>query len=763
MTDKQKNQKTLPVGDIEFFDNYLPSLKDGHYTIRVEQAIQGIDTGDSFQPIQQDFEVRGPQFAIDPTEIHGVYPPDKSSGVYGDILPHVVLNKRMLPWERTPVTGDQSIPWLALLLFRDNEISVNTRTNATTTTMTVEQFLTPDSDVMVPGINLSGLSDRVKAMHCQAFEIAADVFKALTPRKDELKYLAHVRQVNTGDQEVMGFKDRGWYSVVVTNRFPNPGDAYHAHLVSLEGLTRYLVDNPSFAKPKIRMLSLKEWSFTAVAEEGESFAQLMKHFVDQESSSPEAIMLRVPLEKREAANPPTPESEAHQRLYNGYIPLNYHTGTGEETFAWYRGPFTPVIAHKLPKTVGHYRSASEAMIFDEQFGVFDHSYAAAWQTGRALALAEKSFATTLLKFRRDSHLLVNLLLQRLKSKNLDTPDDLNQLLNDNLIKETFDQMVEEGLAGQLTELFKRPADAPDAVKKTTTAAATGSPVREMQEFLAQPEVQQLMQREVKKDLLPIAQWLAKLNLLYSVPFNHLVTDQRMLPVESLRFFYLDENWTGALMDGALSVGIESSRDSFFHQIMKGVIDDAVKDCTLKYRQELQGTATGDIEADSPLEARSGLLIRSALAAGWPGLQVKGYRGSTQLKTLRMDRLSPEVLLCIFLDVPDRVELGEPQQGLHFGVEDGGTLQLRRLSAPVGKPLGREFPLSGDISKYFRPAAGDVGGRVLNIYSRHDSGADTFLVNGLVHELRVDSHRFGPAAFALQMVKAPELQRFNTAT
>ena len=56
----------------------------------------------------------------------------------------------------------------------------------------------------------------------------------------------------------------------------------------------------------------------------------------------------------------------------------------------------------------------------------------------------------------------------------------------------------------------------------------------------------------------VAQWLAQLALFENVPFDHLVPDPRMLPVESIRFFYVDPGWTGALLDGALAIGIQDS-------------------------------------------------------------------------------------------------------------------------------------------------------------------------------------------------------------
>src|SRR5437660_137777 len=41
----------------------------------------------------------------------------------------------------------------------------------------------------------------------------------------------------------------------------------------------------------------------------------------------------------------------------------------------------------------------------------------------------------------------------------------------------------------------------------------------------------------------LTQWLGRLRLLYGVPFTNLVPHSMLLPKESIRFFYVDRNWT----------------------------------------------------------------------------------------------------------------------------------------------------------------------------------------------------------------------------
>ena len=72
-------------------------------------------------------------------------------------------------------------------------------------------------------------------------------------------------------------------------------------------------------------------------------------------------------------------------------------------------------------------------------------------------------------------------------------------------------------------------------------------------------------------------WLRALAQLDGVPFGYLIGDDRLLPIESIRFVGLDQLWVRHLVDGAYSIGrgarlataaqsarIFASRTSFDH-------------------------------------------------------------------------------------------------------------------------------------------------------------------------------------------------------
>src|SRR5262245_20369131 len=159
-------------------------------------------------------------------------------------------------------------------------------------------------------------------------------------------------------------------------------------------------------------------------------------------------------------------------------------------------------------------------------------------------------------------------------------------------------------------------------------------------------------RVVPRDL---RQWLARLRLLEGVPFAYVVADSELLPPESVRFFYLDRNWTDALVQGALSVGTLNSSDRAqlepLYRQVRTEIDQEERDVRLPGGEAVQRGPAGTI---------TGFLMRSRAVSGWPGMHVRAYAREVvgdeeivpeshpdRIKLLRLERLAPAVLFCLF--------------------------------------------------------------------------------------------------------------------
>jgi hypothetical protein len=425
-----------PPGSIQFYDGYFPALDGGKYTIGLNQTV----TAPSGTPPQygttQGFEVVAPEFAIDPNVVHTAYPPAGATGVYDQQVPFVVLGDPSLPWERsmTPGAGapDSSdpTPWIALAIFAEGEIELQQGSSNPVVTTTVSDPLAPNPNVLKPQIPTANVSPAVLASQCQTITIPGTVFNAVMPGKDDLRYLAHTRAVSHPDEGDL------LLSVALSNRLPLAQGAplhYYAQLISVEASRTTLARTPSRSRRSrrgggpqdVQLVSLYSWTFTSQPEAGVSFSDLVAGLIASERVTP---ALRLPAAPSVRLPPP-----AVARIREGYAPLPFVTGAGEQTFAWYRGPFTPVVPRPLPQVgdppvgVDEATSADALMIYLAKQGLFDLSYAAAWNIGRQLALADAQFAQTMSRYRREARSALGRLAQRMAAPHLagmDKPGDL---------------------------------------------------------------------------------------------------------------------------------------------------------------------------------------------------------------------------------------------------------------------------------------------------------------------------------------------------
>lgn len=255
-------------------------------------------------------------------------------------------------------------------------------------------------------------------------------------------------------------------------------------------------------------------------------------------------------------------------------------------------------------------------------------------------------------------------------------------------------------------------------------------------------------------------WLTSLSLLYGVPFEYLVADARLLPVESLRFFYIDRNWLYRLIDGALSIGNTSSRDDLLLEAFSEAVYAQVDARQPLLRNSLAGKpAPASTTQGATL---SGLLFRSVVVSGWPGLEVVATRGGAPVEILRMDHLADGVLLVIFNGVPDTVQVIEPSEGLHFGVIEAGenppTVEVLLRGLGGDFPAGKQIQAGGQnvtAQTQFRSGSGSDG--VLDLDTLH---------RNMTTQLRKvkalgDDAELKSGGFAIQLVRGAGLQPFQT--
>ena len=122
------------------WDYIKPPLEDGSYRWHTQTKVTyGAGSAATEQDLPEAigyFNVEGPRFRIDASDVAGMFPPRNGHGGFNTTLPHIALYKRTLPWEReldpdenlwkgqTPPAWNDNVPWVALLLFEESECTI---------------------------------------------------------------------------------------------------------------------------------------------------------------------------------------------------------------------------------------------------------------------------------------------------------------------------------------------------------------------------------------------------------------------------------------------------------------------------------------------------------------------------------------------------------------------------------------------------------------------------------------------------------------
>lgn len=341
---------------VTFVDRLEPSLPPGDYQITATQTI-ALDPAP--YPASRTFTVSADRFTLPADRVTAVFPPDNSMGDHHTVLPHIVLNRPTLPWERQ--SGGPG-GWLVLLLFTGAEqpAPATVRLGALSDgayipAPALETHQSPDDQVTV-------------------IDVPQQVLAGIMPSAADLPYLAHVRRTG-GAPDV---------AVVLGGRLPAAGAQSTAHLVSVEG--RYTAAGfdfgPGGPDSLVRLVTLASWRFGCVAAD-QTFATLVRDLA--EGGSPYRL-------------PSSGNAQADAMLGLGQVPVQHQLRQGGTTVSWYRGPFAAGPVEVVPRAAT--RTSDLLLRFHTDISMFETGYAAAWELGRLLGLQSTDYAIALYEWRR---------------------------------------------------------------------------------------------------------------------------------------------------------------------------------------------------------------------------------------------------------------------------------------------------------------------------------------------------------------------------
>jgi hypothetical protein len=396
-------------GSMSFIQYQLPGLQSAAYTLTATQVISVQGQGDTFRATQPLF-VTGVRYQLDDPGVDSVFPPSGSQGEFGNVLPHVVLTDSTLPWQRSPVTqsaldvdlaarraeataGKPAPSWLALLLFDESDPPPKPQSR------TIADLVSGNGVFHPPRAPEYGEqpTDPVTVI-----DVRADQFAQITPSLADLNWLAHTRLVTAAAKATTRAAgdppSSQELALVFGSRLPVAGQASTVYLVSLEGFGPYLPSDNGAASgaipagtASVRLAVLRSWTFAAIGSQ-QSFQGLLEAL----DMTPASLQLPVT---------PTPEptgtgdadATVAQAFGLGYTAMNHGLRDGSSTVSWYRGPLLP-LGVTVPALTAS-QASDELLRYDPGSGMFDVTYAAAWELGRLMALRDRAFATALYRWR----------------------------------------------------------------------------------------------------------------------------------------------------------------------------------------------------------------------------------------------------------------------------------------------------------------------------------------------------------------------------
>lgn len=682
---------TTDKREIVFRQYDIPPLKAAEYEIAVSQAVTAGTESQTFTA-EMSFAVTGKRFVLAAGDVASVFPPDLSDGEFAGVLPHAILTDPKLPWIRTSVMAEQDAPWMAVFLFNEDEIPE-------TAQKTAKDLVPLGKKITVAGSDLTGTGAMPEHTFsypgyevldygetpddpCTIIDVPAAAFDRIAPTAKDLPLLAHVRETDD-DAGLDGAVGTTRNAVVTGNRLSKTGANAQCYLVSLESFGPYLpkADGTSSLPPgttTVRLVSFRTWRFFA-NDRAASFAALVEHLNLDANGKQLATTLVLPgviapldpgavaLASNHAANGTLTDADADVLARNayamGYVPLAHELRRPGTTVSWYRGPLVPYPLGANPIVKIPATTPDALNRYDPQTGMFDVSYGAAWQLGQLLALHDRSIAVELYKRRHG--------IKRARAAEAEHERILAMLGGENA---PFASIVHE------------------RTRRVRSAALRANAV-------------------VDED--PLATWLAALQRLVGVPFQYLVPDERMLPAESIRLFYLDPSWTDALRDGALSVGRYGAKDAQLDAEFQPALHAQALRTARNVRRRVKLGANA--AAGGPI---TGFLLRSQVVSGWSNLQVHAFSDpnwTDEIERIRVDKIGDDVIIATFDGEIASLQIAEAPMEIHSGVEGAApnlTTALRAIVAFGGTPVGQQFP--NDHGQADSPVATRADGQTLDV-------------------------------------------------
>ncbi|KAG9496368.1 hypothetical protein J7337_012956 [Fusarium musae] len=662
---------TLAPGCAQFSSYYLPSLNAGKHTTNFSQNVTSTlpddqngdpnlidrDPPKSRQRrtvnLRRQQHLLAPQYSLPEDAVVSVFPTPGHTA-QSLTLPHIVLKNPHCPWERDVVDKDahdadslNSVPWLALVIFTAEELAldVNERGDYLGIAPTEEPTETLGFTLNVKDATAEGKvprpsgrgvfiskpdGEQIASRSSNTMDLItfpAALFHKLFVRTSEdqngnqvskgdikvFRFLSHVRTVATDGMLSTAETDGepGTFALSISPRIApqtitTPTTLY-AHLISLQGVHGCAPpDLSTGSKARVVMTSLYSWSYTSLPPDTSSTVHT---FENLDKGLP---VLHTDRKGSIVTDKTEMEKLVAKRLEEGFTLTRYRTVTGEVTSGLLRGPLVPVkVRH--PRQSGmifQTNVGADLNILDPDLGLMDLSYSTAWQVGRTLAQGDSTFATALGRLR-------GVLSKEALSKSKPGVHMTLGASRDTVLSEAA--KVVSRLQG-MNEQFASPSSSPVSTNRWRRGGPSDTPVS----YQSIP---------TNRDYVTVQSWILDKLHLADVPAHYLIADPSHVSPETLRFFHVDENWTEALIDGALSLANQSTSEDYVR---------------LAIKKQLQGFINTPLEGLGYCQQmpKYGFIMRSEILVQFPDLVVSPEFAKVASPNDEEDKIKPQAPILI---------------------------------------------------------------------------------------------------------------------
>jgi hypothetical protein len=606
---------------LKFTQYHESPINAGNYIIEAKQTLGGAASGE-FTSKTQHFRVDSERYQLPPQNKHFIFPPANDDAQNNAVLPHLMINQSTFPWERTSaITGSH-------------------QPKMNKPAWLVLLLLTEDEVKQIPLVRKKASEVQLEQNDDSPEEKQSDfnfleingknkaLIQSIFPRPKDIEYLAHTMITNNPALKKTNPKYQEEKSVLICPRFPTPGKNHTVHLISLEDVMwklnkKDLINTNNEWTNEWNNISDTNKKYMVSLFEWSFFCKAQPMASETKGTATKNLQIgfRQILQKEVKIAPLRMQIGKDQPENSG---VNNYLKRG----------YVP-----MP----HYMRKGEKTV-----SWFHGPLVPPFKTWKGISVKNSTSADDYLFYDK-------------KSKLLDVSYAAAWQLGRNLT------LKNKAIAKKLYFLRKN------------------SEQKAKQNLLDHPSFKAaLPPNDNENEFNPIKAWIKELFELQHIPFNYLFPHPSMLPKESLRFVRLDFNWIIALLEGVLSVGVNSSA------IFKN----------LKVGESPKVFNTVNFNALSKYKPLSGFVLRSKVVEDFPDLQIIGRQGDKiettddGMSVFINRKIGADIRLVLYQTeesgiierdkLVKKIEIFTKPRGRHFGVytdiKDNKTLYKKRLRA-----------------------------------------------------------------------------------